>query len=365
MKTTALVLATTLGLVACGGGADGDDDPADAGPTTTATAYALGTDYEAAGILSRIDLPALTVSPGVVAGVASIDGVIRAVAGKLYVVNRFGFDNVTIVDPATGQLVDQISTGSGTNPQDVAVKGDKLYVAAFNSPDLIILDAANPGAAPTTIDLSSYDADGVPEAGSVLLVGDTLFVTLALLDGTFTSSGGKVVVIDTTTDEVTGAFDLTYKNPFGRLTATPAGGALGGDVLVTTTEDYGAGPGCVERITTGPSPGAGGCLVENATLGGFAGVTGWGGERVWLAVSTSATEGKLVSVMPDGTVQNASMTPTTQQPTDFAVCPTGHIVVSDATGGGLRVYDESGAELTSQVLDIGLPPAFADGVICF
>ena len=352
MKYAAMfvVLATA---VACGsedgGPGDGDGE---------ATIWAVGTDFSTAGVLSRVDLPSLTVTQDAVVGVASTDPVVRSYGGLLYIVNRFGFDNVTIVDPASGQLVEQISTGNGTNPQDVAVKGDKLYVAALGSAGVVVLDTANPSAAPTTIDLSSYDTnDGIPDAGSVYLVGDTLFVTLQLLDDQFTSHGGKVVLIDTTDDTVVGDFDLTYHNPIGLLQPH------GDELIVATTEDFGAGNGCVERIATGATPASAGCLIENGDLGGYPGAYRSGGASAWVTVNTSFTEAKLVAVDASGAI-SATATDAGQQPTDMTVCPTGHVVVGDTTGGGLRVYDADGAELTTEVLDIGQPPVFVNGLVC-
>jgi len=346
--------------VDAGTSAGGDAGAAghDAGAAARVTAYALGTDSKSVGILSAIDIRSLTVSKDVVAAVASTDPVVRSFGGLLYIVNRFGFDNVTIVDPATGKLVDQISTGAGTNPQDVAVRGDTIYVAALASADVLVIDAAHPSADPARIDLSEFaGADGTPDANSLYLVGDDLYVTIGLLDTKFVSHGGKVVVIDTTTNTVSTSFDLTYHNPFGLLQP------YGDELLVTTTEDFANGPGCLERIKTSGEPASAGCLVENSDLGGYAGVYGADGDRVWLAVSTSFTAAKLVTVAADGTIGEA-ITPASQKPTDLAVCPDGRVVVADGDGGGLRVYDTDGGEVTTGVLDIGQPPVFANGIVC-
>jgi DNA-binding beta-propeller fold protein YncE len=338
--------------------ADAGPTPADAAPNSTT--YALGTDYETAGVLSRVRVPSLTVTPNLVAGVASSDPVLRAFGDRLYVVNRFGADNVTIVDRATEQLVAQLSTGAGSNPQDVAVKGDLLYVAALGVGAVLVLDAGDPAAAPARIDLSAYDVDGNPDAGSVWLVGDRLFVTLSLFDAGFDSRGGKVVVIDTTTNAIEADFDLVHANPFSLLTPTPVDGALGGDLLVTTT-DF-AGTGCIERIAT-EAPGSHGCLIEESALGGYASRLGASSDRVIAAVNTSFTAAALHAVSAAGEL-SAAMTADTAKPTDVAVCPTGEVVVADGNAGGLRVFDAAGAELSTAALDLGLPPVFANGLVC-
>ena len=63
------------------------------------------------------------------AGAALGDPVLRYIDGKVYVINRFGSNNVTILDGKTlCSSIEQISTGANSNPQDVAVVGNKLYV---------------------------------------------------------------------------------------------------------------------------------------------------------------------------------------------------------------------------------------------
>jgi hypothetical protein len=54
-------------------------------------------------------------------------------------------------------------------------------------------------------------------------------------------------------------------------------------------------------------------------------------------------------------------------PTDIAVCPTGHIAIADtdyADSPGIRVFDGA-TELTTEPLDIGLPPGFNNAMSCF
>ena len=48
---------------------------------------------------------------------------------------------------------------------------------------------------------------------------------------------------------------------------------------------------------------------------------------------------------------------------DVTVCPTGHWLFADASGG-IRVYDGDGVQLTQDILDIGLPPV-GGGMVCY
>lgn len=368
-----------LCLVSACGGDDGDTTEADAqpqpqfdggiGPDATpaspVTAYALGSGDTGTGILSAISMEDFSVQQNLIAGVATDDSVMRAYGGKLYLINRQGADNITVVDPASAQLVTQISTGAGTNPQDVAVVGDKLYVCLFNSSDILILDESDAQATPITVDVSSYDADGVPNCSSIIEVGGVVYATFGALDAQFTSQAGKVVVIDPATDTITTDFDLSYKNPLGLMLATRADGPFAGDILVATTEDFGAGVGCVERITTGATPTSGGCLAEAADLGGFVSSISEHDGLAYVLVNTSFTSSKLISVSEDGTLGTSSIYPETHYATDFAQCPDGNFIVNDRNAGNVQLFDLAGNALTDDGLDIGLPPAYSGGLLCF
>ena len=60
--------------------------------------------------------------------------------GLLYVVNRFGQDNVQVLNPAQGfATVQQFSTGAGSNPHDIAFASPvKAYVTRYELADLLI-----------------------------------------------------------------------------------------------------------------------------------------------------------------------------------------------------------------------------------
>src|SRR3990170_2040683 len=110
-----------IGVVAtaCGGGAVGDDDttpfqdgpptpdaapgdgagPRDAAPAATCTCLVLGADFTSGtAIASTVALPSLAVVKDVVP--VQADPVVRALGGRVFLINRFGADNVTVVDPA-------------------------------------------------------------------------------------------------------------------------------------------------------------------------------------------------------------------------------------------------------------------------
>jgi hypothetical protein len=346
---------------------DGGD--VDAAPPTSATALVVAGDFSTTGVLSTIDLPAMDVHANAVAGVASADPVVRVLGDEIFVVNRFGGDNVTILGKADRQLVQQIATGAGTNPQDVAVVGRKLYVAALGAAGVLVIDRDAPGTV-RTIDLSSLDPDGIPDCVSVHAIGSRLVVVCGVLDHFVARGPGKVSIIDTARDRVVDTFELAAANPLGMLHPTPRDSAFGGDLLMPTVPsftDYSVG--CLARISTGVVPASHGCAVTNQALGGYATHAEAGTDTLWISVATFDAEfnssGKLIGVdLDDSVLAAAPLSAADQNIQDVAVCPNGALVAADVGAAGVRIF-ASGGEVTTSVLDIGLPPGSGNGMACF
>jgi hypothetical protein len=391
----ALPLAALLALAACGDddgddsgsgseadagdGDDGADDDgdgdvdagADAGEPAGATAFAVATDFATTGVASTVSIPELDVTVNAIEGVATTDPVVRRQGDRLFVVNRFGQDNVTVLDSARLTLVDQLSTGAGSNPQDAAVVGDTLYVAALGAPGILVLDLARPEAGVVdTIDLAELDKeDGGPDCTSVVALGEQVVAVCGVLDENLAPRGpGAVALIDGARRTLVQTAPLTQVRPFGLIHAAADESA----VLIPTIEDFArpAGPGCLERVVVGKgSLRAAGCLVENADLGGFVSGLASGRAGLWMTVTTSfdpddlGPYGDVVSLPAGGKPDRIALADDVR-PMDVAVCPGGHIVLSDATRG-VRVLAPGGErELTSAPIDIGLPPV-SNGLACY
>jgi hypothetical protein len=368
-------LAVLLSLAACGDdlsrpAADADPLAPDGGsPPESATAFVVGTDFVASGIASTIDLTTLAVTPNAVDGVASTDPVVRFQDGRILIVNRFGHDNVTVLDASSLQLVAQVSTGAGSNPQDVVADGDTLYVATMTGPGLAVVGLA--GGEVETIDLSDLDPDGEPNCSSLALVERRLAVVCGIMDESFAPRRrGRVAVLDIDSRERLGVVRLQHTRPFGFALPTPVDGPFAGDLLVSTVPNFfqPGQNGCVERVPVlGALPAPSTCLIDNQDLGGFASGLAYHPERIWLAVTTGFDPDDFGPIgyaaawdSVDGAMRAAS-TSDAVRAMDIAVCPTGEVVVADATRG-MRVYD--GDELTTEPLDVGLPPV-ANGVVCY
>lgn len=365
-----LAIALLL-LAACGDNDDNNnpapDAPAADAPLQRTRAIVVAGNFMPGqtGVMSVLDLEALTVEQRVAPdGAVSSDPVIRRVGDEIFVVNRFGENNVSIFNATTLAFGKQIATGAGTNPQDIAVVGGKLFVPALDTAGVLVL--GRDGGALVTIDLSALDPDGVPNCNSAFAAGGDVYVTCGLLDENFAPRGpGQVAVIDAATNAVKTTFALANANPFGALEQLPSG-----ELAVPTVPDFGDTTlGCVERIQTGATPKSNGCLVSNAALGGFATrteVQTGAAPALWLVVSTSFTTAQVRSFDLGAMTLAPPVSTASQLPNDVARCPNGDVVVADRTmaANGLRVF-RGATERTTAPLPVGLNPTSAHGLVCY
>jgi len=367
MMTNTRRLSLLLLLAACSDSSDQVTAPSFAAGDT-AFCVTLGADYKNnVGAMAAVALPSLTVTKDILHGATSGDPVIRAYGKKLYVINRSA-GNVTIVDTTNGSdwsVESQFSTGSTSNPQDVAVAGNKLYVATYAGPGVEVWDLTTKTQS-KVVDLSADDPDGSPNAQSVAVSGGFAYVTLDLLDtGTPPSPRGvgKIAVIDTSNDTVTDTLDLNFSNPYGMFVTR------GSTLIVPTLADFSGVDGCVEQVATGASPDVMPCLIKNSVLGGTVSAIAVGTSGTYLAVSTFDASfnqtASLRQLNAQGTLATQPMTPSGELPTDVAFAPSGQLVYADQAGGGIRVYDLAmQKELTTMPLNVGLPPASQNGIVC-
>lgn len=181
-------------------------------PPTTLAVFTT-TDYSS-GALSYIALTGdMTAAPAATPNVKTIfsDTNIVSDGAYVYIINRFGSDSITVLDPSNGfSLVAEYSTGSGSNPYDIEfVSASKAYVSRYAKNSILIVNPAT-GAELGTIDLSAFaDADGLPEMSEMVKVGNYIFVTIQNLENWAPARSGRMVVVDTATDSVVDADPAT------------------------------------------------------------------------------------------------------------------------------------------------------------
>jgi hypothetical protein len=348
------------------------DAGTDADTTPRPTAVVVTGDFSVTGILTTIDIATATPTRNALAGVAGGEPWIRRFGDEYFIVNRAGGNNVTIVGGSPLRFIDQFGTGGGSNPQDVAVVGTKLYVPIFDGMGgLKVIDRATRMVKTVTIDV---DTDNVPNCISAYAVGDRVFVACDIFDANFVPRGaGKIAVINTADDTVATTFDLANANPFGRFVRSPETSMFGGDLLIPTVPaltSYTSGG--LERVSVGATPAANGYAVQNSAIAGYVAAADIDptGATLWIAAFAlnpdfTSNFGRLRSVdLSTGTL-GAAVSPTAQLISSVAACPAGYVVAGDITMGtsGIRIYQD-GAEETTAVIDVGRPVNAPNGIVC-
>jgi len=330
--------------------------------TSQQFAFVIATDFQTGsfGTVALDDTRAVT--PVNSSRLINGDAVARTYGGLVYILNRFGADNLQILDPAHDFATTlQCSTGAGSNPNDIAfVSSTKAYVALFADAKVLIV---NPSARTDCsdfvlghIDLSAYaDSDGIPDMNQLAVVGDQLFVSLQRLTNFVPTMPGALVVIDTVTDQVVKPIELAGKNPFGQTKGLTM---FDGELLIGEVGVFGMNDGGIEQIN--PDSGiSDGFVMTEAELGGD--VTDF--------VFVSAELGYAILSKLDFTNALVAFDPSTRTVThtligsgnlaDIELDPHGNLFVADrnASKPGIRIFRASdGVELTASPLDLGLPP---------
>lgn len=377
MTRTAIttLFVSAAALAGCGDNASpavppGSGPPADAPPGSVVV---VAGDFKGdPGVLSTYDpaTGAVHMNAGPVMAVGD-DPVVRHIGHELFIVNRADGNNVTILDDQTLAFKEQLGTGASSNPQDVAVIGDKLYVPTYGTAGMTVLTRGS--TATSVIDLSADDPDRLPNCDSIYLVGQDLYVACQLLDNTQEflppRGPGKIYVVDTATDRVRATLTLGHDNPFSLLEQVPPGAPHAGELVVGTVL-FDDGSGCVERIVPGATPEAPGCLVDNADLGGYASRiafgAGAGAAIAYFAVPTTFPLADLRALDLSTGMMRSRLNAAAEIAADVVVCPGGQVIAADTTkdANGLRVYEGS-AEQTTAALPIGLPPTSTHGLVCY
>jgi len=167
--------------------------------------------------------------PGTVGADLGKDPQLATSGGRAFFLARDS-DRIYELDPtcgvATARYTIEVDGAIGpANPHDVAVApDDSLFVTLFNVPRVAIMKG---GKVDGTIDLSSYDPDGNPQADAIRIVDvggvPKAFVTLERLDDAdrirplSSKQPSAMLRIDVATRKVEASIELAGRNPFNTM----------------------------------------------------------------------------------------------------------------------------------------------------
>ncbi len=370
----AAVVLIAQTLAGCVGGPRGNDPRP---PAAASGILALTTNFQIGSFaVAPLDDPAaMSADLGQTHG----DAVGRVQAGAVYILNRYGADNIQRIDPAAGfATLWQCSVGNGANPHDFAqVAPDKAYVTRYEMASLAIVDPSTSpdcgGFLRGEIDLSVFaDADTVPEMDQMVVVGEHLFVSLQRLDRrTFEPTETSLLaVIDTRTDLIVDvdpavpgpqAIALAGRNPFAETKGLPLD-PLTGKILVASAGNFGdLGDGGIEMVNPATFESEG-FLVTAAALGGNINdfvVAGAG--RGYAVVTDAHFENALVRFDPSsGAVLARLLEGPDYLPDIEWVAETGWLLVADQsiTRPGMWIFDSEDVALGGVPARTGTLPPF-------
>jgi len=374
----ALMVLVTAG--ACGDAAAGDPDAGpDAvvicGPVAPETRphgrLVVATEqYGSGGGITVIDLD--TLEPSINVALAHDDVTVRWFDDRIWVLNRFGADNIMILDGRTYGLIKQFSVRPGTNlacnPHDLLfLDRCRVYLSCLEQSRVYVVDpTASLGEELVgSIDLSSLsDADGLPEISHMALVDGLVYVAVERLErsaGWIPAPPSYVAVVDPATDTLVDTIDLAEPNPVGPLVPIPGTS----DLVVAAGGDWSGGAAGLLRIDT--MAGTSALALSAADLGGLVASFALGGDGCGHAVlmTPMTFDTSVVRFCLDGTVE-ACIPVGDRLITAVALVDDGRLLVTDATDAspGVRIFDPASCvELTTEPIPTGFTPGFTDPMV--
>jgi len=242
VRLTGLAGMIAVLLMSCGDPVK--SDPTVVIPEDTATTdviriavTTISADYSAANF-EIISTDNYSVSQNLIPGLHT-DNVVRTNGGDVYILERFGKDNVVKYNANEMTVEYQEHIGEGLNIQDIAfVSETKAYISCHESADLIVFNPKT-GKSVSTIDLSRFNAyagtdsaEAYPYAGALAVYGDYLYAACQRLNSSFEPADTSLIaVIDTRTDAIAASVKLIKKNP-------AAMDIFGGKLLVSSSGDW-------------------------------------------------------------------------------------------------------------------------------
>ncbi|MCX7959435.1 MAG: hypothetical protein N3B13_10345 [Deltaproteobacteria bacterium] len=359
-----LMMIFVLFVFACSDGEDngikdGGSDVLLTDPDVQKTGYAFivnaAPDYKSA-TYSVMNLSDRSVSKD--KDVIHTDAVARVFNNLIFVVSRLGADSITILDPMKDfSVIKQFSVGAGSNPQDLSVYKDKIFVTKQNSAAIDVYSSSDYSKA-GSIDISKYaDADGNAEAQDMIVYKDKLYVSVLRLDkNNYYAPTDKsyMLVIDPSSLKIEKEILLGATNPFAGLVLDEENERI----LIAETGSFGATDGRVEFYG----------IKEGFILQQIIPETSWGGDLNRIAYGNN----KVFAVVSDSnfnTVLKAydlvsAQMKSVYETKGFSIAGISvyankelYLCDRDMKKPGIRIFGiEDLAQKTSDPIDTGLPP---------
>lgn len=298
------------------------------------------------------------------------DAVARTAFGLVFVVNRFGCDNIQVLDPAQGwATVAEYSVGVGTNPQDIAVLSlTRAYLTRYDSNDLLEINPMT-GSVLGSVSLASMlDVDDWVDMHRMFVQGNFLYVQLQRLDRRsfpwVPIAPSYLAVLDLATRQLVdlnGALPgaqgipLAGTNPINAMQLELSTGAL----LVPEAGAYGTvNDGGIERVDLAQRRSVG-FLATGAQLGGDVVDFAQSPQRVYAVVADPSFVTRAYALHPvSGNLLSTVYDAEGYDLSDCLVTRQGHLFLADRdfVNPGVRVYDAATGAPLAGPLVTGLPP---------
>jgi hypothetical protein len=379
MKLGALGAACSDDAAGADGGAPWDAGacgPGDATATPHGRVLVATEQYGSGGGITAIDLG--TLEPSLNVALTSDDVTLRWFDHRTWVINRYGQDNLMMLDGGDHHLLRQVSVRPGPNlpcnPHDLLFLSTcRAYLSCYEQPSLYVIDPSAPVGEVITgaIDLAELaDADGVPELSHLARVGDRVYVAVERLDRADAwrpVPPSYLAVIDPASDTLEDTIELQATNPVGPLTRLPGTA----DLLATASGDWDGSRAGLERIDTETATawtaldaealgGVPTAITVDETGCGFAVITTPGsydtGVVRFCLDPARAGDGQVEPCLALGTFTVS----------DVALVDDGRLLVTDRSHDqpGLRVFDAQRCEeQTTAPIPTGFAPGFTNPLL--
>ncbi len=289
--------------------------------------------------------------------------------GRVYVINRFGQDNILVLDAADlSTPLTQFSVGNGSNPNDIEIVApDKAYITRYETSELLVVDPRD-GTELARIDLSTFsDADGLPEVSQIARVGERLYLSCQRLDrnGTWGPVGDSfLIVVDIASDSLVDV-DPDTEGVQGIVLSAPNPNSLavvGEQIIVGVVASFGDREGGVDLIDTRSNRSLGLVVGESELGGDINSLVMVSGDVGYAVISDE----NFVNLVRSFNLRTGEVGAPLQGLSggfiaDLAV-DGGRLIVadqgsfSDPNSAGLKIYDAAEGTLLAGPIVTGLPP---------